>query len=107
MLPIIGGDVLRSCSGACASSSRKAQEAIDWLNKVINESILGAALIRLLNSQQYEYEKFLAANTEARDISLSILRLFAGLIPIIMFCDQPGDADDPDARRPLRHHRRA
>src|SRR6202043_4237284 len=56
-----------------------------WLNKVINESILGAALIRLLNSQHYEYEKFLAANTEARDISLSILRLFAGLIPIIVF----------------------
>ena len=29
----------------------KAQEAIDKLNNVINESILGAALIRLLNSQ--------------------------------------------------------
>jgi ATP-binding cassette subfamily B protein len=52
---------------------------------VINESILGAALIRLLNSQHYEYDKFLAANTEARDISLSILRLFASLIPIIIF----------------------
>ena len=55
------------------------------LNKVINESILAAALIRLLNSQHYEYDKFLAANTEARDISLSILRLFASLIPIIIF----------------------
>jgi ATP-binding cassette subfamily B protein len=64
----------------------KSQQAIDWLNKVINESILGAALIRLVNSQHYEYDKFLAANTEARDISLSILRLFASLIPIIMFC---------------------
>jgi ATP-binding cassette subfamily B protein len=63
----------------------KSQQAIDWLNKVINESILGAALIRLLNSQHDEYDKFLAANTEARDISLSILRLFASLIPIIVF----------------------
>jgi ATP-binding cassette subfamily B protein len=63
----------------------KAQEAIDWLNKVINESILGSALIRLLNSQQHEYEKFLAATTAARDISLSILRLFASLIPVITF----------------------
>ena len=63
----------------------KSQEAIDWLNRVINESILGSALIRLLNSQQHEYDKFLAANTEARDISLSILRLFASLIPVIMF----------------------
>src|SRR5262245_37854283 len=64
---------------------KKAMEAIDWLNKVINESILGSALIRLVNSQQYEYEKFLAANTEARTISLSILRLFASLIPVIIF----------------------
>ena len=65
---------------------KKSQEAIDWLNKVINESILGSALIRLVNSQQQEYEKFLAANTEARTVSLSILRLFASLIPAIMFC---------------------
>jgi ATP-binding cassette, subfamily B, bacterial len=64
----------------------KSQEAIDRLNKVINESILGAPLIRLMNSQHYEYEKFLAANTEARTISLSILRLFTSLIPVIIFC---------------------
>ena len=63
----------------------KAQEAIDWLNKVINESILGAALIRLLNSQQYEYQKFVDANSEAKGISMSILRLFASIIPVIIF----------------------
>jgi ATP-binding cassette subfamily B protein len=63
----------------------RAQQAVDWLNKVINESILGAALIRLVNSQEDEYQKFLAANTQARDISLGILRLFASLIPIIIF----------------------
>jgi ATP-binding cassette, subfamily B, bacterial len=61
----------------------KSQEAIDWLNRVINESILGASLIRLLNTQQIETQKFLAANTEARDLGLSILRLFASLIPSI------------------------
>jgi len=63
----------------------QGQEAIDALNKVINESILGAALIRLVNSQQIEFDKFVAANTRARDISLSILRLFAALIPVIIF----------------------
>src|SRR3984885_12173500 len=62
---------------------KKAQEAIDWLNRVINESILGASLIRLLNTHQIEYQKFMAANTEARDIGLAILRLFASLIPAI------------------------
>ena len=64
---------------------KRAQEAIDWLNKVINESILGSALIRLLNSNHYEYEKFLKANTEAKDVSLSILRVFASIIPVISF----------------------
>jgi len=63
----------------------RSQAAIDWLNKVINESILGAALIRLVNAEQYEYQKFLRANTEARDISLAVLNLFASLIPIITF----------------------
>ncbi|OIN55706.1 ABC transporter ATP-binding protein [Arsenicibacter rosenii] len=63
----------------------KSREVIDWLNKVINESILGAALIRVLNSQQPEIDKFLAANTDAKDLGLSILRLFAALIPVISF----------------------
>lgn len=62
---------------------KRGQEAIDWLNRVISESILGAPLIRLLNTQHIEYEKFMAANTESKDIGLSILRLFASLIPAI------------------------
>lgn len=57
----------------------------DWLNKVINESILGSALIRVINSQQLEFDKFLRANTQARDLGLKIIRLFAGLIPVITF----------------------
>jgi ATP-binding cassette subfamily B protein len=64
---------------------KQSREVIDWLNKVINESILGAALIRVINSQQLEYVKFLSANTRARDLGLSILNLFAGLIPVIIF----------------------
>jgi ATP-binding cassette subfamily B protein len=63
---------------------KKTQEVIDWLNKVINESILGAALIRVLNAQYTEYNKFMDANTEAKNLGLSILRLFATLIPIIV-----------------------
>ncbi|HET7119317.1 MAG TPA: ABC transporter ATP-binding protein [Hanamia sp.] len=63
---------------------RKTQEVIDWLNKVINESILGAALIRVLNAQFTEYNKFMDASAEAKNLGLSILRLFATLIPIIV-----------------------
>jgi len=63
----------------------QSRAVIDWLNKVINESILGSALIRVINSQQFEYEKFLDANTKAKEFGLAILRLFAGLIPLIVF----------------------
>ncbi|SIO51011.1 ABC transporter ATP-binding protein [Chitinophaga niabensis] len=63
----------------------KGREAIDWLNRVITESILGAALIRVLNAQQPEYDKFMVASKDARNIGLSIMRLFSLLIPVIWF----------------------
>lgn len=62
---------------------KRGQETVDWLNRVISESIMGASLIRLLYSQNIEFEKFQKANEESKQIGISILRLFAGLIPII------------------------
>ncbi|MDB4925201.1 ABC transporter ATP-binding protein [Mucilaginibacter sp.] len=84
IIPIIGGTfyyVLRKVRVLF----KQSREVIDWLNKIINESILGSALIRVINSQNLETAKFLEANTKARDFGLSILRMFAGLIPVITF----------------------
>lgn len=84
IVPIIGGAfffVLKKVKVLFTES----RAVIDWLNKVISESILGSALIRVINSQQLEYNKFLDANTKAKNLGLSILRLFAALIPIIVF----------------------
>ena len=64
---------------------KKSRKVIDGLNSIINESILGSALIRVLNSQQPESQKFLEKNIESRDLGLSIVRLFSVLVPIIMF----------------------
>ena len=64
---------------------RKSRELIDALNRIINESILGSALIRVLNSQQPESQKFLEKNMESRDLGLLIVKLFSVLIPIVMF----------------------
>jgi ATP-binding cassette, subfamily B, bacterial len=64
---------------------KAAREVIDALNKVISESILGAALIRVIHSQQLEYVKFLAANSKALGLGLRMLKLFATLIPVIIF----------------------
>ncbi|TKC09526.1 ABC transporter ATP-binding protein [Pedobacter frigoris] len=64
---------------------KKSREVIDRLNKVINESILGAFLVRVVNSQALEYDKFLEASVKGKNLGLAILRLFAWLIPIITF----------------------
>ncbi len=84
IIPIIGGTF-----GFVLSRVRplfkKTQEIIDRLNGIINESILGAALIRVLNSQQPETEKFVQANADAKEIGLKILRMFASMIPIVTF----------------------
>lgn len=64
---------------------KKTQESVDALNRVISESIMGAALVRLLNTQRTEYDKFFQTNTEAKDIGLEILRLFSAMIPAITF----------------------
>jgi ATP-binding cassette subfamily B protein len=84
IIPIIGGTFF-----IILQKVRKlflqGREVVDWLNKVINESILGSALIRVLHSQSYEHEKFSHANSKARDIGVSILKLFSAMIPIITF----------------------
>ncbi len=64
---------------------KESQQVIDRLNKVINESILGSALIRVLNAQQQEFDKFLEANGRAKEVGLKLLRVFASAIPVINF----------------------
>ncbi len=84
IIPIIGGTFFYVLKKVRALF-KESRAVIDWLNKVINESILGSALIRVINSQQLEYAKFLEANTKAKEFGLRILGMFAGLIPVITF----------------------
>ena len=71
IIPIIGGTFAYVLKRVRALFGRRVG-VIDWLNKVINESILGSFLIRVINSQALEFDKFLKANTEAREIGFSI-----------------------------------
>lgn len=84
IIPIIGG-MFAITLKKVRTLFVQSREVIDWLNKIINESILGSALIRVVNSQQLEYAKFLEANTKAKGFGLAILSLFAGLIPVVTF----------------------
>lgn len=62
---------------------RKSQENIDGLNRVINESITGSALIRVLNSVSEEDKKFDELNKNSKEVNLKIVYGFALLVPII------------------------
>ncbi len=84
VLPIIGATFF-FIFGKVRSLFLQAREVIDWLNKVINESILGSALIRVVHSQKIEHEKFGQANAKARDVGMGILKLFSAMIPIVTF----------------------
>jgi ATP-binding cassette subfamily B protein len=84
ILPIIGVTFFTIFSRV-GGLFKESQGIIDRLNKVINESILGASLVRVLNAQAPEYDKFLAVNTDARNVGLKILRIFASAIPVITF----------------------
>lgn len=63
----------------------QVQGVVDTLNRVLNEAIVGAALVRLLDTQAREFTRFSGVNEQARAISLKILRQFATMIPTITF----------------------
>ena len=84
VIPVIGGTFFFVLTKVRVLFTR-TREVIDRLNKVINESILGAALIRVLNSRKPEDDKFAEVNSTARNLGLQILRLFASMIPAINF----------------------
>jgi len=62
-----------------------AQGALDRLNTVITETLLGSAIIRVLAAQNVEIIKFAEANSNAQNVNLQIVKMFASLIPGIMF----------------------
>jgi ATP-binding cassette subfamily B protein len=89
IIPIIGGTffvILRMVRALFM----QGREVIDWLNKVISESIVGAALIRVLHTGSLEHEKFNEANARARGIGINILKLFSFMIPVITFVSSMG-----------------
>ena len=61
------------------------QGMMDALNKTLNENIVGAALVRLLNTQGREFARFVDLSGRTRAISMQILRQFATMMPIISF----------------------
>ena len=62
---------------------KKIQEIMDRFNTIISESVIGSAIVRVLNSGDLEYEKFKKENNLAKENGMTILKYFSLLIPII------------------------
>jgi ATP-binding cassette subfamily B protein len=84
VLPLIGATFF-VVMGRVRKLFGQVQGVIDTLNKVLNENIVGAALVRLLDTQSREYGRFIGVNDQARQIGMKILRQFASMIPVITF----------------------
>ena len=68
----------------------QGRENIDRLNRVIRGNIVGAALIRVLDSGRGELDKFNQVNQQSRTLGLRIVGLFSLLTPIITFVSGMG-----------------
>lgn len=62
---------------------KKSQEIIDKFNTIISENIIGAGIVRVLNSGDTEYEKFRSENNLSKDNSMKILKYFSLVIPFV------------------------
>ena len=61
------------------------QGLVDVMNRVLTETIVGAPLIRLVNTEARETARFTEAAGNSRAIGMKILRQFASMIPLITF----------------------
>lgn len=70
--------------GTLSSLFRQGQENLEKINAMINETIIGAALVRVLDSASTEIKKFFIVNQKSKELGFAVVRNISSLIPIIM-----------------------
>lgn len=63
---------------------RSMQRKIDRINEVLREKLAGVRVIRAFVRTQSEEERFAAANADLTQTTLSVTRLFALMMPLLM-----------------------
>jgi ATP-binding cassette, subfamily B, multidrug efflux pump len=64
---------------------RAIQKKIDRINLVLRENLTGIRVIRAFNRVEDETKRFDAANLDLMTVSIQVNRMFAVLIPVMMF----------------------
>lgn len=62
----------------------KVQKKLDNVNSVVQENVSGARVVKAYTNEPYEIERFDRANTDYRNTNLSVLKLFALVMPVLM-----------------------
>ena len=60
------------------------QLKIDKLNLVLDENLTGIRVIRALNRQKHEQQRFEGANRDLMDTAITVNRIMAALMPVMM-----------------------
>lgn len=62
----------------------KIQKKVDKVNTVVHENVSGARVVKAFNKEDYEYNRFDAANTDFANTLLKVQKILAFLMPILM-----------------------
>src|SRR5262245_62151169 len=65
---------------------RSVQAKIDVLNRLLQENITGARLVKALVRGDYEVERFAAANGAMTERSIAVMRFMSGMMPALTLC---------------------
>lgn len=60
------------------------QEKLDRVNSIVQENVSGARVVKAYVKEKHEVGRFNKANTELRDVNLTVQRLMATLSPVLM-----------------------
>lgn len=71
--------------GTLSKLFQEGQENLEKINAVINETIVGAPLIRVLNSIAEEVRKFAFINNKTKEVGIGIVKNISALIPAVIF----------------------
>jgi ATP-binding cassette, subfamily B, bacterial len=64
---------------------RKARDIVDQINTRVQQNVVGAALVRVLNANRPEQQRFAEVNRQALDLGLTIVANFSIAIPLVTF----------------------
>ncbi len=85
VIPILVGTIVILMSNAIPLF-RIMQKKLDKLNLILDEGLTGVRVVRAFDRKKYEEHRFDEANLDLTNVAITVNRLVASLMPIMMLC---------------------